>query len=99
MLAPSNPPDPRSKVPVVADVAPINKRAQSAGGQPIGFLMQQALTYPDLISLAAGFVDQPPPYPDGRYMTPEITPGGVGSPRTPMLVNWELVWTALPKIP
>ncbi len=30
----------------------------AAGGQPIGQLMTQALTHPNLISLAAGFVDQ-----------------------------------------
>jgi 2-aminoadipate transaminase len=35
----------------------VSKRAQLAHGQPIGELMHQALAYPDLISLAAGFVD------------------------------------------
>ncbi len=30
----------------------------AAGGQPIGQLMTQALAHPNLISLAAGFVDQ-----------------------------------------
>jgi 2-aminoadipate transaminase len=34
-----------------------SRRAGMAGGQPIGKLMAQALKYPDLISLAAGFVD------------------------------------------
>lgn len=34
-----------------------SRRACRAGGQPIGELMQQALAYPNLISLAAGFVD------------------------------------------
>src|SRR5437773_1711595 len=29
------------------------------------------------ITREAGFVDRPARYPDGRYMTPEITPGGV----------------------
>ncbi len=36
----------------------LSHRAALAGGQPIGALMHQALAYPDLISLAAGFVDQ-----------------------------------------
>src|SRR5262245_22372962 len=36
----------------------LSQRAQRAGGQPISELMQQALAYPHLISLAAGFVDQ-----------------------------------------
>ena len=35
----------------------LSQRAQRAGGQPISFLMQQALAHPELISLAAGFVD------------------------------------------
>src|SRR5437867_5235724 len=29
------------------------------------------------ITGSAGLVEKPPIYPDGRYMTPEITPGGV----------------------
>jgi hypothetical protein len=29
------------------------------------------------VSGAVGLVEKPPVYPDGRYMTPEITPGGV----------------------
>ena len=36
-----------------------SRRAECAAGQPISALMSQALTNPDLISLAAGFVDQP----------------------------------------
>lgn len=36
----------------------LSQRARWAGGQPIGDLMQRALTQPQLISLAAGFVDQ-----------------------------------------
>lgn len=38
--------------------SPISRRAQRAGGQPIGPLMKRALENPNLISLAAGFVDQ-----------------------------------------
>jgi 2-aminoadipate transaminase len=37
---------------------PLSRRAQWAGGQPISALMAQALARPELISLAAGFVDQ-----------------------------------------
>jgi 2-aminoadipate transaminase len=37
---------------------PVSQRAQQAGGQPIGPLMHRALAQPELISLAAGFVDQ-----------------------------------------
>ncbi len=36
----------------------LSRRAERAGGQPIGELMHQALAKPELISLAAGFVDQ-----------------------------------------
>ncbi len=36
----------------------LSHRAQRAEGQPIASLMQQALAHPELISLAAGFVDQ-----------------------------------------
>ncbi len=36
----------------------LSQRAQRAVGQPIGELMAQALASPELISLAAGFVDQ-----------------------------------------
>lgn len=36
----------------------ISERARRAGGQPIGPLMKRALENPQLISLAAGFVDQ-----------------------------------------
>lgn len=36
----------------------LSQRAGRAGGQPISFLMRQALAHPNLISLAAGFVDQ-----------------------------------------
>ena len=35
----------------------LSQRAELAAGQPIGKLMAQALRFPDLISLAAGFVD------------------------------------------
>src|ERR1043166_1961328 len=36
----------------------LSRRARLAGGQPISALMAQALARPELISLAAGFVDQ-----------------------------------------
>jgi 2-aminoadipate transaminase len=36
----------------------LSRRAELAGGQPIGDWMRVALARPDLISLAAGFVDQ-----------------------------------------
>jgi 2-aminoadipate transaminase len=36
----------------------LSRRASLATGQPISFLMEQALAHPHLISLAAGFVDQ-----------------------------------------
>lgn len=36
----------------------LSQRAQRAGGQPIAELMHRALAQPELISLAAGFVDQ-----------------------------------------
>lgn len=37
---------------------PFSRRAQLASGQPIGKLMAEALRYPHLVSLAAGFVDR-----------------------------------------
>lgn len=37
---------------------PVSQRAIWAGGQPISYLMHKALAHPELISLAAGFVDQ-----------------------------------------
>ncbi len=36
----------------------LSHRAAASGSQPIGPLMQRALAHPELISLAAGFVDQ-----------------------------------------
>lgn len=36
----------------------LSRRAQASGGQPINYLMHTALSRPELISLAAGFVDQ-----------------------------------------
>ncbi|HEV3023495.1 MAG TPA: PLP-dependent aminotransferase family protein [Pirellulales bacterium] len=36
----------------------LSRRAAQARGQPISYLMEQALACPNLISLAAGFVDQ-----------------------------------------
>ena len=38
--------------------SPFSQRAVWAAGQPISYLMQLALSRPELISLAAGFVDQ-----------------------------------------
>jgi len=37
---------------------PLSRRAQFSGRQPISELMRLALARPELISLAAGFVDQ-----------------------------------------
>lgn len=42
----------------VSQPIPLSRRAHWAGGQPISKLMAQALAHPELISLAAGFVDQ-----------------------------------------
>jgi 2-aminoadipate transaminase len=42
----------------VAHHVPLSQRAEWAAGQPISDLMSRALANPDLISLAAGFVDQ-----------------------------------------
>ena len=39
-------------------MANLSQRAQMAAGQPISELMKMALARPNLISLAAGFVDQ-----------------------------------------
>jgi 2-aminoadipate transaminase len=36
----------------------VSQRAQRAGGQPISFMMQKSLAHPELISFAAGLVDQ-----------------------------------------
>src|SRR5438046_2999869 len=36
----------------------LSRRAQRAAGQPISYLMQHALAHPEVVSLAAGFVDQ-----------------------------------------
>ncbi|MEX2118050.1 MAG: PLP-dependent aminotransferase family protein [Pirellulales bacterium] len=44
--------------PVAHGADGISQRAHRASGQPISRLMHQALAHPDLISLAAGFVDQ-----------------------------------------
>ncbi|MEK6249530.1 MAG: PLP-dependent aminotransferase family protein [Planctomycetales bacterium] len=40
------------------DESRLSQRAKWAVGQPISYLMQEALARPELISLAAGFVDQ-----------------------------------------
>src|SRR6476661_330091 len=37
---------------------PLSQRARRAAGQPISYLMQHALAHPEVVSLAAGFVDQ-----------------------------------------
>lgn len=43
----------------MADLDHLSRRAQWAGGEPIASrLMARTLAYPDLVSLAAGFVDQ-----------------------------------------
>jgi 2-aminoadipate transaminase len=41
-----------------ASSSPLSARAQRAAGQPISYLMHHALAHPEVISLAAGFVDQ-----------------------------------------
>ena len=42
----------------MSSVDTLSRRAVSAASQPIGELMRKALAHPELISLAAGFVDQ-----------------------------------------
>lgn len=42
----------------MSSAGPFSRRAQLSGNQPIGELMRLALARPELISLAAGFVDQ-----------------------------------------
>ena len=42
----------------MSHIGRFSERASRAGGQPISELMHQALAHPNLISLAAGFVDQ-----------------------------------------
>jgi len=42
----------------MAFTSPLSRRAILAGGQPISTFMSRALAQPELISLAAGFVDQ-----------------------------------------
>lgn len=51
-------PIPTSEVPLPRDRLRASRRAGWAAGQPISQLMAQALANPELISLAAGFVDQ-----------------------------------------
>ncbi len=46
-----------SPVESLSSDAPLSRRARWAAGQPISELMSRALAHPDLISLAAGFVD------------------------------------------
>ena len=47
-----------AQAPQALAAAPLSRRAEWAAGQPISMLMAQALANPQLISLAAGFVDQ-----------------------------------------
>src|SRR5689334_19925290 len=49
---------PRLTIADVMAAEGLRQRARSASGQPIGYLMHKALAHPELISLAAGFVDQ-----------------------------------------
>ncbi len=42
----------------VAPASRLSQRAAQAANQPISYLMQHALAHPEVISLAAGFVDQ-----------------------------------------
>jgi len=64
MLRPlQTPPPPQLETPPMPVAAGsiaegLSRRALAAGGQPIGYLMHKALAHPELISLAAGFVDQ-----------------------------------------
>ncbi|MBL9122503.1 MAG: PLP-dependent aminotransferase family protein [Planctomycetaceae bacterium] len=44
-------------MPAMTSTSGLSQRAKMAGGQPISHLMHQALANPNLISLAAGFVD------------------------------------------
>jgi 2-aminoadipate transaminase len=46
-----------STPPAVETTAGLSRRALAAEGQPISFLMHKALAHPELVSLAAGFVD------------------------------------------
>ena len=68
-------------IPPQRDQYGLGRRASQAGGQPIGALMLQRLAYPDLISLAAGFVDNAslPIEPARRAMEAILSdPGGPG---------------------
>ncbi len=47
-----------TKAQVMRSESVLSQRAGWAAGQPISYLMSQALAHPELISLAAGFVDQ-----------------------------------------
>jgi 2-aminoadipate transaminase len=52
-------PNRREELPPASAIsANLSQRAGRSAGQPISALMQQALAHPELISLAAGFVDQ-----------------------------------------
>lgn len=44
---------------IMPDDSRLSQRARWAAGQPVSYLMHKALAQPELISLAAGFVDQP----------------------------------------
>lgn len=44
--------------PMMPEPSGLSRRAHWAAGQPIGYLMAHALANPELVSLAAGFVDQ-----------------------------------------
>lgn len=55
---PSAPPNASDETMMITDHVQLSRRAESAGGNPIGYLMHQALSRPELISLAAGFVCQ-----------------------------------------
>lgn len=48
---------PKHETTAMTSTSGLSQRAQRAGGQPISALMHQALAHPELISLAAGFVD------------------------------------------
>jgi 2-aminoadipate transaminase len=54
----TRPPKKKPITPEQVAVSPRSERARRAAGQPISYLMHHALAHPEVISLAAGFVDQ-----------------------------------------
>lgn len=54
---PRDPPDPLTEKTSMPGASGLSRRAAWAEGQPVSYLMHKALAHPQLISLAAGFVD------------------------------------------